>query len=157
MAYYTAQVCKNGHAITPMFEIHPENSQKFCNRCGELTITRCPSCNTPIRGYPDSGIISIYYPPAFCYNCGKPFPWTESRLNASKELADTLKKLKPDEKEILKQSIDELVRDTPQAKTAAVKFKTFLAYAGKKVASVFRDLLVDIISESAKKIIWPTG
>ncbi len=49
--YDTAQICMNGHIINSMSKSHPEHNKEFCDKCGARTITKCPHCNTPIRGH----------------------------------------------------------------------------------------------------------
>jgi len=94
--------------------------------------------------------------PIFCPECGKPYPWTEVKLKAAKELADELDNLNPKERETLKKSLDDIIRNTPQTPVAATRFKRLIAKAGPVVADSFRKILVDIASEAAKKIIWPS-
>lgn len=95
-------------------------------------------------------VISPYLVPHYCYNCGKPYPWTQVKLEAAKELAEELDGLNNEEKDVLKQSIEELTRDTPKTEVAAVKVKKFLAKASGAALSMLRDILVDIASETAK-------
>ena len=92
--------------------------------------------------------------PIFCPDCGKPYPWTEAKLKAAKELTDLLEELEPEEREILKKSFNDIVRDTPQTTVAATRFKRLAAKAGKVAADGLKDILVDIASETAKKLIW---
>jgi hypothetical protein len=155
--YDTAQVCLNGHTITSIFISSPEFRKRFCDKCGVATITDCQSCNSPIRGSYHGGGISLspYTPPSFCPDCGKPYPWTESKLKAAQELTDLLEDLSPEEREILKKSFDDIIRDTPQTTVSATRFKKIVAKAGKVAADGFREILVDVLSEAAKKIIWP--
>jgi hypothetical protein len=61
----------------------------------------------------------------------------------------------PEDKKLLEASIDDLVRDTPAATVAAVRFKGLVAKGGKAVVDAFRDILVDVLSEAVKKSIWP--
>jgi hypothetical protein len=157
--YDTAQICINGHVITDSIVTSPEVSQKFCNKCGAPTITNCQTCNASIRGFHHlDGIIysSDYKLPNFCPECGKPYPWTDAKLKAAKELSDELENLSPEERETLKKSLDDIVRDTPQTPVAATRFKKIAAKAGKVAADGLRDILVDIASEAAKKVIWPS-
>jgi len=42
--YHLAQICKNGHVINTCADIHPERNQKYCEKCGALTITHCENC-----------------------------------------------------------------------------------------------------------------
>ena len=93
--------------------------------------------------------------PPFCPDCGEPYPWTEAKLKAAKDLTDLLGDLSSEEREILKKSFDDIVRDTPQTTVAANQFKRIAAKVGKIAAEQLRKLVVDIASETAKKIIWP--
>ena len=146
--YDTAQICTNGHVINSQLVHLPENNREFCDKCGAQTIINCPNCNTPIRGYYhkvdrayeelDTMVNEILNPPpettldyttvrSFCPDCGKPYPWTEAKLKAAQELADSLEDLSPEEREILKKSFDDIIRDTPQTVVAANKFKMLVA------------------------------
>lgn len=55
----------------------------------------------------------------------------------------------------LKESINEIVRDTPQTQIGASRFKNVIAKVGSTTGNAIRNILVDIVSETAKKIIWP--
>ena len=91
--------------------------------------------------------------PIFCPDCGTPYPWTEAKLKAAQELSDELEDLSQEEREILKKSLDDIVRDTPQTTVAATQFKKIVAKVGKIAAEQLRELVVEIASETAKKII----
>ncbi len=156
--YDTAQVCLNGHPINSMARLSPQRNQKFCSKCGAQTITECQLCKAPIRGYYHSNVTVIgfeYVPPKFCDNCGKPYPWTDLKLKAAQELIDEAEKLTDREKDILKQSLDDLVRDTPNTQVAVLRFKKLAAKAGDVVLGGLRDIMVDVASETAKKILFP--
>ena len=102
--YDTAQVCLNGHMINSSARNMPEHNQDFCDKCGARTITECPHCNTPIRGYyhnPDFVLTGPENPPSFCHNCGKTYPWTEAKLKAGQELVEEFDKLTGKEKDVL--------------------------------------------------------
>lgn len=153
-----AQICLNGHIINSSTKRSPQFNKKFCDRCGKAAITQCEQCSNPIQGhYHSPGLISVseIFTPAFCQNCGAAYPWTTVRLEAARELALELDGLNDTDKETLSQSIDDLIKDTPSTPVAATRFKNLLAKAGKEGASALRDILVDIASETAKKIIWP--
>ncbi len=174
--YDTAQICTKGHVGNWMSISKPETNRKFCYKCGAPTITNCQYCNAIIRGYYHEGrfiqerldrqILEALNPPpktildhttlpSFCPECGKPYPWTEAKLKAAQELSDRLDNLTPKERDTLKKSLDDIVRDTPQTTVAATRFKKIVAKAGKVAADGFRDILVDVLSEAAKKVIWP--
>lgn len=156
--YDMAQICLNGHVINSMAQSYPQQNQEFCDECGSKTISECPNCSTHIKGvYHIPGVMAFsdYIPPKFCYKCGEPFSWTKSKLNAAKELADEMDNLTTEERDILKQSLDDLVIETPKVQVATIRFKKLMAKAGRSAADAFRDILVDIASETAKKILWP--
>lgn len=157
--YDIAQVCLNGHVVTSVTQSIPERMRKFCESCGEPTITTCPSYDQPIPGaYLDSVVIGARYePPAFCGDCGKPFPWTERRLGVARELAHEAGQLSAEEKQQLADSLDDLTRDTPRTQVAAGRFRRLVAKAGIETGSALRAVLVDVVSEAAKKAIWGPG
>lgn len=158
--YDVAQICINGHVINSMSQSYPVHNQKFCDKCGERTISECPKCKTPIRGYYLATAIVVigsdYSRPSFCHNCGQPYPWTEKKLQAAQELAQELHKLSEEEKDLLKKSLDDIIRDTSQTPVAVARFKRLVAKAGVEAAQAFKDILVDIVSETVKKGIWPS-
>ena len=158
--YDVAQICLNGHVINSSTQESPQFNTKFCNRCGQPTTTQCKVCSNSIPGeYHTQGVISLFpFPaPAFCAHCGSRYPWTESRLKAARELTQDNEDLDDADKETLSKSLDDLVKDTPSTPVAANRFKKLMVKVGKEGAGAFRDILVDIASETAKKIIWPTS
>lgn len=153
--YSIAQVCLNGHTINAALNSTQESDQRFCDKCGARTTTACQDCGAGIRGrYVRSRFVGPYVPPNYCHGCGKPYPWTDATLGAARELADELDHLTPQEREILKGSLDDLVADTPRTALAATRFKKLVAKAGPVVAEGLRELLIGVVTESAKKMIW---
>jgi len=156
--YDSAQVCLNGHLINYAVIANPEKNQNFCDKCGEETIITCQSCNQDIRGRLHiPGVIQTritFNLPSYCLHCGKPYPWTEEKLNAAKELAELLDDLTPEEQEQLKMSLDDLVKDGPRTVVAQTRFKRFMGKATPEIVTGFKDILVDVLSETAKKAIW---
>lgn len=131
--------------------------EKFCRTCGAACITACPNCKMDIRGYfhvPDVISSVEINTPGFCHNCGKPYPWVGMNLNAARELADELDGLKPEEREALKDTLEDLIRDTPRTQVAVVRFKKLLPKAGRVAAEAMKKLMIDIVTEAAKKSIW---
>jgi hypothetical protein len=149
-----AQVCVNGHVITSMYEFMPEHRQDFCDECGERTITSCLHCATNIKGASFAVLVLNFKVPLFCLNCGKPFPWTEARIEAAKEFAQELA-LSVQDIESVTQDIEQLVRDTPRTIVAATRFKRIVGQAGVGTLDSFRDILIGIVVEGARRIIWP--
>src|SRR5262245_60508648 len=152
---HSAQICRNGHVVTTLADSDPGACERFCSRCGGETMTACEHCNASIRGDRDIAhavvVGDTYALPRFCHACGKPYSWTTARLNAAAELADELDDLSAEEREQLKKSLVELVHDTPAAELAAVRVKKTLRNVGNAGLETFRKVLVDVLSEAAKK------
>lgn len=155
--YDVAQICKNGHLINSSARSAPQFNSKFCDKCGAETIMQCPSCNSYIRGYYYSpGVVSLSEMtiPSFCHDCGKSYPWTETALVAAQELAEELNELSAEEKEVLKKSLPDLIRETPTTKIAESRFKKIMSKARKESVDAMRSILVNIVSETIKKSIY---
>ncbi len=152
--YDTAQVCNNGHVITQYAESNPDNKEKFCSKCGQPTITQCPNCSEKIRGYyhvPHVIAMASEHAPSFCHNCGTPYPWTVAKIEAAKELVDTLNNISLEEQKTLKQSIDDIARDSPRTNVAALKFKQIGGKIGIEAVNALKEILIGVTTEAAKK------
>ncbi len=89
------QVCEAGHIITDRYETGEVN-ENYCAKCGKVTITECPKCQTPIRGATYE-VSSINYktgrteytpgetdtPPNYCHSCNYKFPWAPPSTQSS--------------------------------------------------------------------------
>ncbi|MFI5269488.1 MAG: DUF2321 domain-containing protein, partial [Chloroflexota bacterium] len=53
-------------------------------------------------------------------------------------------------------SLDDLVRETPNTPVAVARFKRLATKAGRTVADGLRSILVDVFSEAIRKQIWPS-
>jgi len=140
-----------------MAEKYPESNKAFCNVWGSKTIVVCPSCDAKIKGrYSLPGIVDFgaYEKSAFCDNCGKPYPWTEKAQEAADALISFSEDLSQEEKKEFKESITDLITESPKTNVAIVKFKTFAKKAGKDIAGGIKDIIIDLVSETAKKAIW---
>ncbi|MCH8825217.1 MAG: DUF2321 domain-containing protein [Planctomycetes bacterium] len=158
IGFDTAQICLYGHITNDAIHNMPKFSEKYCKRCGEKTITTCPNCNEEIRGALFDnldGIVQLRKTPAYCQNCGKPFPWTETTIQAAIELSVEDGNLNESEVVILRESIADLVSDSPRTQLGAARFKRIMGKVGVETAKAIRDIVVSIVSESAKTIIWP--
>jgi hypothetical protein len=155
--YDTAQICLNGHVVNTVAATSSQSNQKHCADCGAQTIMACPSCNTQIRGYyhvPGVFCFSDYHKPSYCHNCGSAFPWTVSSLEAARELADEFDDLTYEEKEQLKSSFPDLVKDTPKTIVAETRFKKLMKKAGSEAWDGMKSILVDVVSEAVKKSVF---
>ncbi|WP_318582892.1 DUF2321 domain-containing protein [Bacillus paranthracis] len=156
--YDITQICLNGHIINDTYKKYPEHNQDFCEDCGEKTITACRGCNADIRGarHDYNGTdLWVETPPNYCAHCGQAYPWTETALEAAKELAQEIDGLTEEERELLSKSIDEIVKGGPKTVVATTRFKKIATKFGAGIGNAFRDILVDVASESAKKMLWP--
>lgn len=116
----------------------PQFREKYCSICGEQTITKCPHCDSSIRGsYYEPDVLGDfeYAKPSFCHKCGKPFPWTERYLQAASELMGLSGELEDAELTQFKTDLDSLMKDTPKTKVASFRVKTILGKVGKEIAS----------------------
>jgi len=156
--YRIAEVCPNGHVSTVSADTSPELREKFCSKCGEATLTSCPECKASVRGdYYVPGVITIghtYEPPAFCHNCGKAFPWTERKIAGAVELLQVGTDLTAEEIHQFESDLQELTKESPKTQVASIRFKKVMAKVGSSVATGVREIVVDVLSEAAKKAIW---
>jgi hypothetical protein len=154
--YHHCRICLNGHVVSASLESIESGTKQYCEECGKLTILDCQNCKSPLLGWtytPRVAIVADFTPPNFCKSCAKPFPWTEAKKNALKELIDFENRLTIKDKKIMEDSIDDIINETPRTKIASMKFKQGLAKAGKETAKIIRDIIVDIASETSRKII----
>jgi hypothetical protein len=156
--YDAAQICMNGHLIASTAGSSPQFRQPFCDKCGEATLMNCPACDAAIRGhYHSPGFIGgfNYDRPAFCYNCGKPYPWTERAISAAAQLAADDESLSEEEAAAFEKDLGEIARETPQAKASAGRIRKLLGKMASGTATAIREIIVDVASEAVKKTLWP--
>ena len=159
--YDVPRICLNGHLVGFDFvsPIRPGLNQKadpFCERCGQPAIVQCPACNSEITRHTltlASDAHRAHEVPSFCRRCGKPYPWTERRLQAARELIDLEQTLAPDEKAALKTDIQDIAHDAPRTRAASIRIKNALATVSGALGSALRDIIVNVASEAAKKTI----
>lgn len=92
--------------------------------------------------------------PNFYHECGEPYPWTRDRLDASRQLADEVKGLSAEERVQLKECFPDLLSNNPRSEVAALRVRRLLGKAGGEALEALRALLVDLASETAKRIIF---
>ena len=155
--YDVAQVCGNGHVTNDRTRSSSVFNQKFCKRCGAETITQCPACKASIRGYFHvEGVFSIsatgMKAPPFCIECGKPYPWTEERLIAARQLVEEMD-LDVPEKTLVLEDLENIIRDTPKATASAVRFDRYLENVKPTLKQGFKTILTEIVSHSVKNVL----
>lgn len=153
-AYYDiAQICLNGHVTNDSYKTYPKDNKNYCDICGEKTITSCSKCCKDIRGrFIGEHISGFDKTPKFCEFCGQAFPWTEKAINATLELVELEGILSEKENEIFVNSLNDVVKDTHTSEVSATKMKLLMKKFGKVTYDTVFKLIVDISSESIKKM-----
>lgn len=157
-----ARICENGHVMS--IDVALSSTQSlFCKECGKSTITHCTHCNKGIWGSPEPipGVFYLpkkenYKRPSFCDGCGNPYPWTEAKLNAAKELISIMDELNQDEQAKFIVNLPDIISDTPRTTVASTIIKKLLTKASSIGQEGFKQLFFDITIEGAKRMIWPT-
>lgn len=158
MNYEQAAICLNGDIITSCLTLE-DDLEKFCTICGSAVITACPSCNTLIRGRkkisPWVGIPVKYSLPLYCHNCGEPYPWTKSALDAAAELVDEeMSELDTEEKTKFKAALPDVIAQTPKTTLAATRISKYLKKVAPTVQETFKQIFYRLAAEGAKILIW---
>jgi len=149
--YDRALVCRKGHPINPSAGNLPQHNKAFCDKCGAPAVEKCASCQQPIQGYYWGSLsIDAYKPPSHCHNCGKPFPWTEARLRSISELL-AMSGVSAADQAALRDSVADLVAESPGTPVAIAKWRKYLAGTGKQLLDSFRELLVDVAAEAVNR------
>lgn len=154
MSYYNATICLNGHVVSK----HRANSQNYCSLCGTETFSSCSHCNEPIRGVVKlDGVVGCpsYRKPFYCHSCGYPYPWTQKILDSAVELVSLDSEIDSASRELIKNAIPELLIDSPTVPLAVAKYKQGMSNAGQVVKDSMRHLLIDVLSEVPKKLLFP--
>jgi hypothetical protein len=150
-----AQVCINGHLQNGSITRFPQFRTNLCQRCGAKTITACKSCDWPIEGISEHAWTyssGPYGPPRYCENCGAPYPWTATALAAAKEYADAIEALSATQKTELKETLEDLSRDTPRTPLAVSRFKKFTTEAAPVVKEMMTKFVVEFATNAAKQL-----
>jgi len=90
------QVCRNGHVITDLLRTYPERALTHCDRCGTVTMERCPTCGHELPGaivVPGLQPVGARAAPHFCSMCGAAFPWMRQRRPPKREPLELLENL----------------------------------------------------------------
>ena len=134
----------------------------FCTQCGAVGIYACPECNEAIRGallflglYDDwQKGQPITKPPGFCHKCGNAYPWTRARIEAAKELISEMDELQEADREALKSTLPDLIRESPKTELAVVRYKKLLKKAADGSKEGLKKILWVIVTESVKRTLF---
>ncbi len=151
--YHTAQICLNGHSITRSIEISPERRQNHCDKCGAATIHQCPACESSIRGaHTTPGVVvfgSSHMVPRYCHNCGRAYPWTETKIRTAIQMFVEFGDLKDSENESIEHDIANIARDIPESELSAMRIKRIWD-SGRRCAY---ELVMDFASRTAANVL----
>jgi hypothetical protein len=98
-----------------------------------------------------------YTPPGYCFNCGNAFEWTKRKISGAVELVEVGAGVTSGELEQFQTDLTDATRDTPKTQVASLRIRQLMAKVGTGVAGGVKDIIVDLVSETAKKIIWGPG
>lgn len=162
--FYPAQICLHGHVITADGH-HLIGADgrvgirkgEHCQKCGNRCVTHCESCEAPIRGKRtmshEDFVRPSFVPPSFCYNCAKPYPWMEDRLQTARELLWNDDKLSLEERESLWGLLQYVMSD-PKSDLVPAKRKLIDIKLGRAVAAT-REFVENIIAKSIAETLRP--
>lgn len=156
-----ALICRNGHLINDRFRENPAANANRCSTCGAEPIASCPGCRESIRGFhyqqrdqlsqdqlPGTPLGAV---PQYCDACGRPFPWTERAMSAARALIRELAALDSYERDLLRRSIDHIIRETPQTPLAILRIRTALSRLEGETAAALRELLLSVANDAVKQ------
>jgi len=156
--FYPAQICLHGHVITA--DGHDLigadgrvgiRKDEHCQKCGSRCVTHCESCKAPIRGKRtmshEDYVRPSFVPPSFCYNCAKPYPWMEDRLQTARELLWNDDKLSIEERESLWGLLQYVMSD-PKSDLVPAKRK-LIDIKLEPALAVTREFILDFLAKFA--------
>ena len=150
--YYDALICENGHVLSGMVDKNADPAA-FCPACGARAIQKCSECDSEIRGWRVGAAYPAWPRPKFCHRCGHPFPWTAARSEALIQLANEAEGLDDGDRRILAESLPDLGNEGPRTELAATLALRVLKKATGGAAAALYQLVVDVSSETAIKIL----
>ena len=98
------------------------------------------------------GIVNIVgscWLPAYCHKCGKPFPWTENKIQTAIQIFAEFGGLDNEEKKTIENDIRNISRDIPQGELAAMRIKKIWQKYGK----IAYNVIMEFVSKTAAEIL----
>ncbi|WP_071884695.1 DUF2321 domain-containing protein [Selenomonas sp. oral taxon 136] len=181
--YETAQICQSGHLITKHYDLYPVERKDFCPTCASPTIHECPNCHKSIQGclhtsyqvpnlarpldsldlyetYPEytninecANIDASYVVPAYCYNCGHPYPWIKSTLDEANLLISMSEELSANEIERVNELFPDLLTQRPHTVSSAITISRILSDASPFLRDSLKAGIADKLVSSALKFL----
>ena len=166
----TAQICLNGHIVNLSCKNNPKANTSHCPQCGEKTITACLHCSAPIRGAAyykralfatSAGVCSVpklieseYPVPAYCHNCGSPYPWTEELLKDADAIIDSFDELSNEQRKLLKERFPDLLTDNPRTISSALTFSKLINGLTSVGSAVGKGFLINLLEKHVPETIF---
>ena len=150
LTFDIALICLSGHVVNESTKRFPGYNTKYCKECGEKTINSCPNCKHTIRGA-RAGMVGFVSAPAYCEECGHPFPWTETKIQTAlhlfaEEMADK------DAIRQFEESVRTISKGNPEAPLAANRLGKLVARVTTTItADAIKKTVVEVASETIKK------
>ena len=177
-----AQICKAGHVVNIYKYLHSECNVKHCLLCPEEVISECPSCHQPIRGgYYCAKVFSQnaytgdamskrhshttthiqelttpenYQTPAYCHECGKPYPWTETLIKEADAIIDSFDELEVEQQKLLKERFPDLLSETPRSLSAALEFSKLIKGLNSVASAVGKGFLISLLEKHVPETLF---
>ncbi len=154
MSYYYHAICMNGHSISDTLR-NLEGIDKCCTKCGQAVITRCPTCGETIRGYEQFDFVSVnrkIYIPSYCHECGNPYPWTKSAIEAVQLVLEEEKDFVIDaDRAGLIEVLPDLMDETPKTSLAILRFQKVMSNCGEFAKQALMQFAVEFGCALAKQ------
>jgi hypothetical protein len=90
--------------------------------------------------------------PSYCHECGAAYPWTERKAEALAEAIGELDQLSAEDREKLKQSIPDVITETPKTELAASRFSKAMGKAGQAGRKLLSEMLTNVAADAALKL-----
>ncbi|MEP7082463.1 MAG: DUF2321 domain-containing protein [Chloroflexota bacterium] len=150
--YDTALICEAGHVATSLAS-YASDAPEYCPTCGRPVLAACPHCEAPIRGAYSGGFYTGGYDrPAYCIRCGGAFPWQAAAIRAAQEVADEITGLDPEERERLKEALEDISTDSPRTELGASRVRSVVERLKGPTGQLLYKAAETIATEGAKAI-----
>lgn len=150
--YRCIHACCCGHfVISP----HHVTEGEECELCGCEMIDRCLECGAIVKEWEDSKIIKFSSSddmlPAYCPNCGKPYPWTTEAIEMAVSALEEETELSGEEQERLIKVLPDILAETPDTPAAIALFEDAMASSGEQTAFALRGIVRECGCGAAKR------
>lgn len=144
--------CCCGHFV---IRSHYAAKDELCELCGYEMIDRCPECGTIVKEWDLSGVFNFSGSddmlPAYCANCGNPYPWTVEALKMVAGVLEEETELSGEEQEHLIAAMPDILAETPNTTATVELFRSTMLSGGEHVAGTLRGIVRECGCRAAKR------